>query len=75
MVEVLTYERYQEMSTSELQDKLRYWHLVITGMPTEEVQFDESGLQVLTNWDSSVHMQGDFVLYLNACPLISFLVD
>ena len=62
MVEVLTYERYQEMLISELQDKLHYRHLVIMGMPTEEVQFDELGLQVLTNWDSSVHMQGDSAL-------------
>ena len=46
------------LSTSEVQEKLRLWHIVITGMLTEEIEFNESGVQELTNLDSKVHFQG-----------------
>jgi hypothetical protein len=58
-VEVIPYEQYRKMSTAEVQNKLRLRHLVITGMDTEEVEFDESGLQELTNLESKVHIQGE----------------
>lgn len=58
-VEVIPYEKYRVMTTSEVQNRLRYRHLVITGMDTEEVKFDESGLQELTNLESKVHIQGE----------------
>jgi hypothetical protein len=58
-VQVITHDRYKAMSTSEVQDRLRLHHLVITGMPTEAVEFDETGLQELTNLESKVHIQGE----------------
>jgi hypothetical protein len=53
------------MSVSEVQKKLRLRHLVITDMPVEQVdvpvEFDEAGLQELTNLDSKIHIQGKLV--------------
>jgi hypothetical protein len=57
-VQVIPYEKYKAMSTAEVQGCLRLHHLVITGMPTEVVEFDESGLQALTNLESKVHFHG-----------------
>jgi hypothetical protein len=41
-------------------------------MPTEEIEFDESGVQELTNLDSKVHFQGessvvDIILLIKSC--------
>jgi hypothetical protein len=52
------YNEYKAMSTSEFQEKLRYHNIVIHGMPTDTVNFDESGLLELTNLDSKINFQG-----------------
>ena len=69
-VKVIPYTQYKTMSTMEIQLMLRTWHLLITGMPTEVLEFDESGLQELTNLDSKVCIQG--VSCLNNDVLLSF---
>ena len=53
------YDQYKTMSTSEVQERLRQRHLVITGMPMDPVDFDEHGLQELTNLESKVPFQGE----------------
>jgi hypothetical protein len=59
-VEVIPYTVYQKLSVSEVQAKLRLRHLVITGMPMEQViEFDEAGLQELTHLDSKIPIQGE----------------
>jgi hypothetical protein len=58
-VQVIPYDQYKTMSTSEVQERLRQRHLVITGMPMDPVDFDERGLQELTNLESKVPFQGE----------------
>ena len=43
------------LSMSEIQERLNLRHLVIPGMLTEKIEFDETGVQELTNLDSKVH--------------------
>lgn len=58
-IKLVSYEKYRTMTTQEVQGYLRYRHLLITGMPTEAVEFDEAGLQELTNLQSKVHFHGE----------------
>ena len=62
-IEVIAYDRYKEMSAAEIQGCLRERHMVITGMPTEPVEFDEFGLQELTNLDTKIHIHGEYCTY------------
>jgi hypothetical protein len=60
-IEVITYAEYQRLSVAEAQAKFRLRHLLITDVPSEleePIQFDEAGLQELTNWDSKIHIHG-----------------
>ena len=62
-IEVIPYEEYKRLSASEVQSKLAVRHLVITHIPMEldeTVEFNEAGLQELTNLDSKIHIQGMF---------------
>jgi len=59
-VEVVAFVNYQKLTVSEVQAKLHLHHLVITGMPLQgdtPIEFDEVGLQELTNLDSKIHIQ------------------
>ena len=63
-VKVLSYVEYKCMAVSEVQLLLRDQHLVITDFPiqqvveAEQVDFDEAGLQVLTNLEAPIEVQG-----------------
>ena len=65
-IEVIDNAEYLKLSIPQIQEKLRLRHLVITGRPTETVDFDESGLQVLTNLDSKVQFQGGWHRVIDA---------
>jgi len=59
-VEVVAFADYQKLTVSEVQAKLHLHHLVITGMLLQgdtPIEFDEVGLQELTNLDSKIHIQ------------------
>jgi hypothetical protein len=70
-IEIIPYAEYQKLSVSETQMKLQLHHLVITGVPTEQddmpIRFDEAGLQVLTNLDSKIPIQGE------SCSMIAHI--
>ena len=67
-VKVIPYAQYRKLSVAEVQTILRLQHIVITDIPTEQddmpVQFDEAGLQELTNLDSKIHIQGESLVCL-----------
>lgn len=52
------------MSTKAVQDVLRNQHMVITEfpielvVPTDDVKFDEAGLQLLKNLEANIVFQG-----------------
>ena len=64
---VLTYAEYKLKSVEEIQSLLRDNHLAITGFPTDQVvptdrvDFDEAGLQLLTNLEAPIEFQGKFL--------------
>jgi hypothetical protein len=78
-IEIIPYAEYQRLSVSETQTKLELRHLVITGVPTEQdetrVQFDEAGLQVLTNLDSKIPIQGEFCIIIGRIVSYSSCAD
>ena len=66
-VRVLTYAEYKVKSVGEIQSLLRDYHLVITDfptnqvVPTDRVNFNEAGLQLLTNLEAPIEFQGKFL--------------
>jgi hypothetical protein len=63
-IKVTTYADYKRMSTKAVQDVLRKQHIVITEfpielvVPTDDVVFDEAGLQLLKNLEANIVFQG-----------------
>ena len=66
-VHVLTYVEYKVKSVGEIQSLLCDYHLTITDfptdqvVPTDQVDFDEAGLQLLTNLEAPIEFQGKFL--------------
>ncbi len=58
-ITVIKYADYKAMSVKAVQDELRNRHIVITEFPTElivptdNVKFDEAGLQLLKNLEAN----------------------
>jgi len=71
-VRVLSYADYKLMSVEAVQSLHRDRHLAITDFPTEQVvptdqvDFDEAGLQLLTNLEAPIEFQGK--LSESSCP-------
>ena len=64
-IHILSYADYKLLSVRAVQYLLRNQHLVITDFPTEHVaptdqviEFDEAGLQLLTNLEAPIEFQG-----------------
>lgn len=57
-VKVLSQAEYSKMSANEVQTLLKTKHMVITDIPNDTVQFDEDGLQILTNLDAQIDIRG-----------------
>jgi hypothetical protein len=75
-IEVIPYIDYERLSASEVQSKLSLRHLVITDVPSEygetPIEFNEAGLQVLTNMDSKIHIQGESFVTFRPRPDVCF---
>jgi alpha-D-ribose 1-methylphosphonate 5-phosphate C-P lyase len=65
-VKVIKYTDYKAMSVKMVQDVLRNQHIVITDypieliVPTDTVEFDEAGLQLLKNLEAHIQFQGQY---------------
>ncbi len=49
---------YDAMSVSGVQTILRHKHILVTGYPKTNVQFDARGLRTLANLDAPIDIQG-----------------
>ena len=71
-IRILTYAEYKVKSAGEIQSLLRDYHLAITDFPTDQVvptdriDFDEAGLQLLTNLEAPIEFQGKWLE--SPCP-------
>jgi len=66
LIRVMNYAEYKAMNAKEVQSVLRDQHIVITAfpmqliVPTDAVNFDEAGLQLLKNLKAPIIFQGKF---------------
>ena len=82
-IRVLSYADYKAMSVQAIQSLLRDYHIAITGFPTQNiveadhVDFDETGLQLLTNLEAPIEFQGklsqSFSLHNINSHLVTFM--
>jgi hypothetical protein len=76
-IRIISYTDYKLLSVKAVQSLLRDQHLVITDFPTEQVaqtdqviEFDEAGLQLLTNLEAPIEFQGKSN-FIGACQGIN----
>lgn len=68
----LTYEAMRKLSTREIQEIFRRHHIVVTGCPHKDMEFDREGLQTLEKrMNSIISAQG--TTYLACVFLLSVL--
>ena len=56
--DIIPYAEFRAMSPSQIQERLRFKHILLTGCPHPNMQFDEAGLRTLCSLDSPVSIQG-----------------
>lgn len=68
-IHVLSNAQFNSLTTQQVQDIFQTKHIVVTDVPTEDVQFDAKSLQQLTNLSAAIEFQGSFkfILSLGMC--------
>ncbi len=56
--DILPYEEFRAMSASQVQEQLRFKHILITGCPHPNMKFDEARLCTLCSLDRLISIQG-----------------
>lgn len=54
----ISHKKFKEKSSHDVQSLMRTKHLVVTGMPSRDIGFDEKGLKTLTNLQAKISIQG-----------------
>lgn len=62
-IKLISHAEYMNMSVKDVQDLLRQKHILLTDTPLCPLNFDEKGLQVLTNLDAMIEFQGSFTFF------------
>ncbi len=70
-IHIFSNAEFDFLTTQQVQDIFQMKHIVVTDVPTEDVQFDAKGLQLLTNLGATIKFQGwfKFILSLGMCWL------
>jgi hypothetical protein len=56
--DIISSEDFAAMSTTQIQSRLRYKNIVVTGMERPIVKFDKAGLRGLCQMDRHISIQG-----------------
>ena len=57
-VDIMTYDEYKIQSDAVIVEKLRYRHLLVTGIPDQKHALDKSGLCKLTSMNRVITIHG-----------------
>jgi hypothetical protein len=56
--DIISFVDFQALAPSQIQERLRFKHIVITGCPHPNLKFDASGLRTLSPLDNQISIQG-----------------
>jgi hypothetical protein len=59
---ILSNADYESKSPQEIQDLLRQKHIIVTGIPSHPMKFDEDGLETLKALDATIDIQGNILM-------------
>ena len=55
---IISYEEFQALSSQQIQDRLHWKNIVVTGLEVPDVQFDKAGLQAFCPMQRTILIQG-----------------
>lgn len=59
IVRVISQNHYQNMSAADVHSTIRGCHILVSGVSTETLEFNEVGLQALRGLDAAVRIHGE----------------
>ena len=58
LFDIISAEEFENLSAKQIQSRLRYKNIVVTGMEHPKIKFDKDGLRSLCTIDQTISIQG-----------------